>query len=92
MEPLQILVGIGDSALLVCRAFCLIEEGWGGSTAILGSIKGLDKGPQITGNNLCLQEIIQLGVVVGKLTVPGPGVPPSLISGKLVANEIIQLS
>lgn len=27
----------------------------------------------------------------GQLTVPGPGVPPSLISGKLVANEIIQL-
>ena len=25
----------------------------------------------------------------GQLTVPGPGVPPSLISGKLVANEII---
>jgi len=24
----------------------------------------------------------------GQLTVPGPGVPPSLISGKLVANEI----
>lgn len=28
----------------------------------------------------------------GQLTVPGPGVPPSLISGKLVANEIIQLN
>ena len=26
----------------------------------------------------------------GQLTVPGPGVPPSLISGKLVANEIIK--
>lgn len=25
----------------------------------------------------------------GQLTVPGPGVPPSLISGKIVANEII---
>ena len=25
----------------------------------------------------------------GQLTVPGPGVPPSLISGQLVANEII---
>lgn len=27
----------------------------------------------------------------GQLTVPGPGVPPSLISGKIVANEIIKL-
>ncbi len=26
----------------------------------------------------------------GQLTVPGPGVPPSLISGKLVANQIIK--
>lgn len=25
----------------------------------------------------------------GQLTVPGPGVPPSIISGKIVANEII---
>ena len=24
----------------------------------------------------------------GQLTVPGPGVPPSLISGQIVANEI----
>ena len=24
----------------------------------------------------------------GQLTVPGPGVPPSIISGKIVANEI----
>ncbi len=27
----------------------------------------------------------------GQLTVPGPGVPPSIISGKIVANEINQL-
>ncbi|HEX8268694.1 MAG TPA: phytoene desaturase family protein [Flavobacterium sp.] len=27
----------------------------------------------------------------GQLTVPGPGVPPSLISGKIVANEVINL-
>ncbi len=27
----------------------------------------------------------------GQLTVPGPGVPPSLISGKIVANEIIKM-
>lgn len=26
----------------------------------------------------------------GQLTVPGPGVPPSLISGKIVANQIIK--
>ena len=26
----------------------------------------------------------------GQLTVPGPGVPPSLISGKIVSNEIIK--
>jgi phytoene desaturase len=26
----------------------------------------------------------------GQLTVPGPGVPPSLISGEVVANEIIK--
>ena len=26
----------------------------------------------------------------GQLTVPGPGVPPSLISGKLVADHIIK--
>ena len=26
----------------------------------------------------------------GQLTVPGPGVPPALISGQLVANYIIQ--
>ncbi|MBX2909732.1 MAG: hypothetical protein KF706_08865 [Chitinophagales bacterium] len=24
----------------------------------------------------------------GQLTVPGPGVPPSIISGKIVANEV----
>ena len=28
----------------------------------------------------------------GQLTVPGPGLPPSLISGKIVANEIIKKS
>ena len=27
----------------------------------------------------------------GQLTVPGPGVPPSIISGKIVANELINL-
>lgn len=27
----------------------------------------------------------------GHLTVPGPGVPPSIISGKVVANQIIQM-
>ncbi len=27
----------------------------------------------------------------GQLTVPGPGVPPSIISGKIVANELIKL-
>src|SRR5690606_36945182 len=27
----------------------------------------------------------------GQLTVPGPGVPPSIISGKIVASEIINL-
>ena len=26
----------------------------------------------------------------GQLTVPGPGVPPSLISGEVVANEIMR--
>ncbi len=26
----------------------------------------------------------------GQLTVPGPGVPPSIISGKIVANEIVK--
>jgi phytoene desaturase len=26
----------------------------------------------------------------GQLTVPGPGVPPSLISGKIAANELIK--
>lgn len=26
----------------------------------------------------------------GQLTVPGPGVPPSIVSGKIVANEIIK--
>lgn len=26
----------------------------------------------------------------GQLTVPGPGVPPSLISGQIVANQIIK--
>jgi phytoene desaturase len=30
-------------------------------------------------------------VYAGQLTVPGPGMPPALISGKLAANEIIQL-
>jgi phytoene desaturase len=28
-------------------------------------------------------------VYSGQLTVPGPGMPPSLISGKLAAQEII---
>ena len=28
----------------------------------------------------------------GQLTVPGPGVPPSIISGKIVATEIINLN
>ncbi len=27
----------------------------------------------------------------GQLTVPGPGVPPSIISGKVVANELIKI-
>lgn len=27
----------------------------------------------------------------GQLTVPGPGVPPSIISGKIVAKEVIKL-
>ena len=27
----------------------------------------------------------------GQLTVPGPGVPPAIISGKIVANEAIKL-
>lgn len=27
----------------------------------------------------------------GQLTVPGPGVPPSIISGKIVANEVSQI-
>ncbi len=27
----------------------------------------------------------------GQLTVPGPGVPPSLISGKIVASEVSKL-
>lgn len=27
----------------------------------------------------------------GQLTVPGPGVPPSIISGRIVANEILKL-
>jgi phytoene desaturase len=26
----------------------------------------------------------------GQLTVPGPGVPPALISGEIVANQIIK--
>jgi phytoene desaturase len=26
----------------------------------------------------------------GQLTVPGPGVPPSLISGEVVAKEILK--
>ncbi|HCL83229.1 MAG TPA: phytoene desaturase, partial [Chitinophagaceae bacterium] len=26
----------------------------------------------------------------GQLTVPGPGVPPSLISGKIAANQLIK--
>ncbi|MFM8740106.1 MAG: phytoene desaturase, partial [Cytophagales bacterium] len=26
----------------------------------------------------------------GQLTVPGPGVPPSLISGQVVANELMR--
>lgn len=29
-------------------------------------------------------------IYTGQLTVPGPGVPPSLISGEVAANEIIQ--
>ncbi len=28
----------------------------------------------------------------GQLTVPGPGVPPAIISGKIVAKEVIKLS
>ena len=28
----------------------------------------------------------------GQLTVPGPGIPPALISGKIAANQIIQNS
>jgi phytoene desaturase len=27
----------------------------------------------------------------GQLTTPGPGVPPSLISGQVVANEVNKL-
>ena len=28
----------------------------------------------------------------GQLTVPGPGVPPSLISGEVVAKQVIKTS
>jgi phytoene desaturase len=28
----------------------------------------------------------------GQLTVPGPGVPPAIISGQMAANEILRLS
>jgi phytoene desaturase len=27
----------------------------------------------------------------GQLTVPGPGVPPSLISGEVVAGEVLKI-
>ena len=36
-------------------------------------------------NNKKLKNLIY----AGQLTVPGPGVPPALISGKLAANELI---
>ena len=38
-------------------------------------------------NNKKLKNLIY----AGHLTVPGPGVPPALISGKLAANELIKL-
>ena len=36
--------------------------------------------------------IIQNMYYSGQLTVPGPGVPPSIISGQLVAEHIIKSS
>ncbi|MGK0212179.1 MAG: phytoene desaturase, partial [Polaribacter sp.] len=29
-------------------------------------------------------------VFTGQLTIPGPGVPPAIISGEIAANEIIK--
>ena len=34
---------------------------------------------------------LSICIYTGQLTVPGPGVPPSIISGKIVANEVNNL-
>jgi len=41
--------------------------------------------PAIKNKNLCNL------YYTGQLTIPGPGVPPSIISGKIVANEVNQI-
>jgi len=38
----------------------------------------------------CKSKKIENLYFVGQLTVPGPGVPPSIISGEVVANEILK--
>ena len=38
----------------------------------------------------CQSKKIKNLFYTGQLTVPGPGVPPSLISGEVVANQVIK--
>ncbi|MEI9957953.1 MAG: hypothetical protein WDM90_16995 [Ferruginibacter sp.] len=38
----------------------------------------------------CKSKMVNNLFYTGQLTVPGPGVPPSLISGEVVAKEIIR--
>ena len=38
----------------------------------------------------CRSKKVENLYYTGQLTVPGPGVPPSLISGELVAKEVIR--
>ena len=38
----------------------------------------------------CKSKKVENLYYTGQLTVPGPGVPPSLISGEVVSKEIIQ--
>ncbi|MCL4113648.1 UNVERIFIED_CONTAM: hypothetical protein GTU68_025943, partial [Idotea baltica] len=80
------------SAIVYHRSFCIhdFEEEYG---AFKGNAYGLANTLRQTANlkpSLKNKKLKNL-LYTGHLTVPGPGVPPSIISGKLAADQIIKM-
>jgi len=81
-----------ESAIVFNRSFCIhdFEKDYG---AFKGNAYGLANTLRQTANlkptlrNKKLRNMFY----TGHLTVPGPGVPPSIISGKLAADQIIKM-